>query len=95
MKKLRLTKYEKELRNSIEKGEWKTIPNRDVEIKKSVNAALTQIKSMKKDARVSLRLNTLDIELIRDKAAKAGLPYQTLIASIIHQYATNQIIQKT
>lgn len=92
--KLKLSKYEKSLRDSIAQGQWKSVPNRDVEIEKSVRAARAQIEAIRKQARVSLRLNSSDVERMREKANQAGLPYQTLIASVVHQFATNQLVER-
>ena len=40
---------------------------------------------------VSIRLPGSDLAAIRDKAERQGIPYQTLIKSILHQYATDQV----
>ena len=92
--KVKLPKGEMDLRDSIERGEWKSLPNRDAEIDKSVQAARAQIEAIRKEARVSLRLNSIDVNRIREKAHQAGLPYQTLIASVIHQFATDQLVER-
>lgn len=92
--KAKLSKSEKDLRGSIERGEWKSLPDKDVEIDKSVQAARAQIEATRKEARVSLRLNSIDVNRIREKAHQAGLPYQTLIASVVHQFATDQLVER-
>lgn len=91
---IKLSKREKNLRDSIERGEWKSLPNRDVEIEKSVQAARAQIEAIRKEARVSLRLNSTDVSRMREKAHQAGIPYQTLIASVIHRFATDQLVER-
>ena len=48
-------------------------------------------QSLKKSHPLSLRIPDAVLEAIQLKAAKAGIPYQTLIKSILHQYATNQL----
>ncbi len=47
--------------------------------------------TLKKSNPVSLRIPEADLEAIQLKAAKAGIPYQTLIKSILHKFATNQL----
>ena len=47
-----------------------------------------------KETRVNLRLNPEDVEKIREKAEREGIPYQTLIASILHKYATDQFLDE-
>ncbi len=93
-KKDKLTREEKNILKSYNLGEWKPIKNLSTEIEKSVKSARAQLESIRKEARISLRLNPIDIEMIRLKAVRVGLPYQTLLASIIHQYATDQFVRK-
>lgn len=81
---------ERDLIESIEKGEWKTVPN-FAQRKKELEAAARYSIAQRKKKALSLRLGEGDIELIKEKAAKKGLPYQTLISSVIHQYATDQL----
>lgn len=49
------------------------------------------IAYLKKDARINIRLSHHDLELIKQKAAYEGLPYQTLIASLLHKYADGNL----
>lgn len=92
--KARLSQYEKDLRDSIERGEWKSGSRRAAEIRESVQGARVQIEAMRKEARVSLRLNSKDVDRMREKASQVGLPYQSLIASVIHQFATDQLVER-
>jgi len=48
-------------------------------------------QKLKKSHPVSLRIPKADLEAIQIKAAKAGIPYQTLIKSLLHKFATNQV----
>jgi len=43
---------------------------------------------LRKDARVNIRLSTADLEMLKRRAAEEGLPYQTLIASVLHKYVS-------
>jgi predicted DNA binding CopG/RHH family protein len=45
----------------------------------------------KKNARINIRLSELDLERIKRIAAVEGLPYQTLISSILHKYAAHSL----
>ena len=75
-----LDKEEKELIESYNKDEWKPIKkNKSIYI----NAAK---ESMAKNKRINIRLTTKDYYDIQVKAAEEGLPYQTLISSLIHKY---------
>ena len=50
--------------------------------------------TMAKSERIGLRLTRADLEAIKIRAAKQGLGYQTLIASLIHQYVTGQLVPR-
>ena len=43
---------------------------------------------------ISLRISPSDISLLRDEADRLGIPYQTLISSIIHRFVTGELIDK-
>lgn len=81
-----LDKEEKELIESFEKGEWKPVSKK--EKKKYIDAAK---KSLTKDKRINIRLTTKDYNEILLKAIEEGIPYQTLISSIIHKYNKGEI----
>jgi len=75
---------EKDLLSSFEKGEWATI--KSVE-KEKARACKTAANTLRKDMRINIRLSSVDVFNIKQKAAYEGIPYQTLIASILHKYA--------
>lgn len=84
----KLDKEEKELSDSFDKGEWKSASNLKDEKKKARKASDNY---QKKDARINIRLSMTDLEQIKQKAVYEGLPYQTLIASILHKYAAGHL----
>lgn len=43
---------------------------------------------LRKDARVNIRISTADLDMLKRRAAEEGLPYQTLIASVLHKYVS-------
>lgn len=43
---------------------------------------------------ISLRISPSDISLLRDEADRLGIPYQTLISSIIHRFVTGELVDK-
>ncbi len=47
--------------------------------------------AVKKDRRVSIRLNSQDLKIIQTKALKNRLPYQTLISTVLHHFAKGNI----
>ncbi len=49
---------------------------------------------MRKKKAVTLRINVNDLGKIKEKAEREGLPYQTLISSVLHKYADNRLSEK-
>jgi predicted DNA binding CopG/RHH family protein len=89
---LKLDSEEQALLESVEKGEWKTVDNSEEEKAFAKKAAANFLR---KDTRVTLRLSSGDLERLKQKAAYKGLPYQTFIASILHEYAAGHFIEVT
>jgi len=80
--------YEKQLIQDIENDEFEEIPNQKEEIKKYVS----YFKNMpKKDKRITIRLDKKILENIQEKAVESGIPYQTLITSILWKFAKGKI----
>ena len=74
---------EKDLMKSIDREEWRPVKNINQEKEKAIAAARN---TLKKDKRINLRLTQKDYHQIQIKAIEEGIPYQTLISSIIHKY---------
>ncbi len=55
---------------------------------------LKTIIPSRKDKRVNIRVPAPDLEQLQVKAMQEGLPYQSLIASILHKYVTGQLMAK-
>ncbi len=79
---------EKKLAASYERGEWKSVKNLKNEVKNVRKIAENYIS---KNARINIRISASDLEQIKRIAAYEGLPYQTLIASILHKYAAGHL----
>jgi predicted DNA binding CopG/RHH family protein len=54
----------------------------------------TIIDEAKKTKNINIRISSYDLEKLREKSAYEGLPYQTLISSILHKYVNNQLINE-
>ena len=83
---------EKDLMESIERGEWQPVKNIDQEKEKAIAAARN---TLKKDKRINLRLTQKDYHQIQIKAIEEGIPYQTLISSIVHKYLNGSLTPKS
>ena len=73
---------EKELLDSVERGEWKTIPHFKEEAKRVQEYANA---THKKDKRVSIRISEKDLVNLQKRVIQEGLPYQTLMSSVLPQ----------
>ncbi len=84
-------KYEKELFESVEKGEWVSVEQLDEEILAAKDYARG---TYTKDQRMNIRISKKDLGALKLKAMEEGLPYQTLVSSIIHKYVSGQLTDK-
>jgi predicted DNA binding CopG/RHH family protein len=87
----KLDAEEKELLESVERGEWKTVDNLAEEKAMLREAARN---TLRKEKRINIRLSAKDLFDIQTAAAEEGMPYQTLISSIIHKYAAGSLIDR-
>jgi len=87
---VRLNKEEKEILESYEKDEWVSV-SKPASIAKYKAAAKA---TFKKDKRVNIRISELDLELLQERALIEGLPYQTLMSSVLHKYVTGRFTEK-
>ncbi len=83
---------EKELMESIERDEWQPVKKFDQEKDKAIAAARN---TLKKDKRINLRLTQKDYHQIQIKAIEEGIPYQTLISSLVHKYLNGSLASKS
>jgi len=86
-----LDKYEEDLIKAIDNDEFVEIPNQEEEMKRYRAYAKYTLEKMKKDKRITIRVENNDLELIQNKAIESGIPYQTLIASILRKFARGKI----
>ncbi|MEC5397349.1 hypothetical protein [Uliginosibacterium sp. H1] len=83
--------YEQEILGAYEKGALKSVATKAELAKFKAVARATAIK----DKRVNIRLSSGDLSDIQVRALKEGIPYQTLIASVLHKYVTGQLAEQT
>ena len=81
MKKIKLSRSEKAIEAALVRGEYR--PVKKAEFDRIAEA----IAKRKKDAVLNIRINRGDLESIKYKAKKMGIPYQTFVSELIHQYA--------
>ena len=88
---MKLSKEDKALLESVEKGEWKSIQGVKGKIKKYQEYAKA---TFRKDKRVNIRMSQKDLTDIQKKAIEEGLPYQTLISSVLHKFIAGRLIER-
>ena len=84
-------KDDRELIASIEKGEWESVSNLEEMKNKLMKAAA---ETALKDYRINVRISKRDVEALKTKALEEGIPYQTLVTSILHKYVTGKLNEK-
>ena len=87
----RIDAYERKVLESFEKGRLRSIATKDELARLKAAARATAIK----DRRVNIRLSSIDLSGIQVKAMQEGVPYQTLIASVLHKYVSGRFVEKS
>ena len=80
-KRAKLSQSERTIERAVHRGEYRPAS------RKEFNRIAEAIARRKKDAVLSIRVNKRDLESIKAKARRMGIPYQTFVSEIIHQYA--------
>ncbi len=91
MKKTQLDKEEQEILDAYESGEFESVMTD--ERKRSIEQAAAA--TFKKDKRINIRLSGRDLSAIQRRASEEGIPYQTLVASILHKYVSGSLYDVT
>jgi len=89
--KTKLTKEEKEIVKSFEKGEW--VPVTDLSKRKKELMQFAR-NTLKKDKRLNIRISERDLVELQRKAVREGLPYQTFVSSIIHKFINGTLVEE-
>lgn len=89
---MKLIKEEKDILDSVEKGEWKQISNFKQEAERYQEAAEA---TLRKSKRVNIRMTERDLIHFQKAALHEGLPYQIFISSILHKYINGRLIENT
>lgn len=83
--------YERQILAAFEKGRLKSVATKAELEKFRAAARATAVK----DRRVNIRLSSIDLKDIQVKALEDGMPYQTLIASVLHKYVSGRLVEKS
>ena len=88
MKTPKLDSEEKALLEELEKNEWQSVMTLPEDLAQLKQAARN---TLKKDKRVNIRISERDLSSIQKIALEEGIPYQTLISSVLHKYVNKKI----
>ncbi|CAG1022374.1 hypothetical protein MTYM_01667 [Methylococcales bacterium] len=78
---------DKELLDSYDRGDWRSVSNLQREIRRYQESATAWLEN---NRLVYLTLPTDDLEALKRKANQAGIPYQTLLMNLVHQFVTGE-----
>ena len=91
MSKLKLTPEELELLASYENEEWQSVKN--INEQKETYQAYARA-TFRKDKRINIRISERDMIALQKRAIREGIPYQTLISSVLHKYVNGALTEK-
>lgn len=83
LKYFELDKEEQKLLGEVEKGEWVSVKNLARAKKAAMQAARN---TLNKTENINIRLSERDLQKVKTRAMEEGIPYQTLVASVVHKY---------
>ena len=89
-REIKLGREEKDILNSYDQDEWVSIDKFGANKKKYESYAKATIA---KNKRINIRISEKDLILMQRKAVKEGIPYQTLISSLIHKYVNGVLVE--
>ena len=87
---IELDEEEQEISRAIDKRKLKSVPHL---AKEKALAKEIAMNTLRKDARVNIRIASADLARLKQRAAYKGLPYQTFIAGILHEYAAGHFAE--
>ncbi|MCA6572693.1 MAG: hypothetical protein ACK5EU_08870 [Pseudanabaena sp.] len=82
---IQLDDYEQEILDSVERGEWQSVPNLQQEIDRYQRHAQAYMQSLQK---ITIELPSSDIASLQELASSSGVSIPLLLSSIIHQYVS-------
>ena len=89
---LELDADERDIHDSFERGEWRSVANLDADIERHREFARA---TLRKDKRVNIQMSGRDLDAIKKRAIEDGIPYQTLMSSILHKYISGRLVEKS
>lgn len=88
---MRLDRYETRILSAYESGKLKSLVVSEASLRRYREYARA---TLTKKRRVNIRMSTADLADIQARAAEEGIPYQTLMASVLHRFATGRLFER-
>lgn len=83
----KLDQEERGILASLERGEWKSVRDAKV-LRRYVESAR---RTLRKNRRINIRLSQYDLDALQMRALQEGVPYQTLVTSVLHRYVSGRL----
>ena len=87
----KLSREERELLESLERGEWRSVPNLEAEKKRFQKIAAA---TLKKRRTFTIMISERDLLAIEEHAFEAGIPYPKFVAKLVHRYVSGQLVER-
>ena len=87
----KLDAEEREILEAFEADQLKSVESKDSELKKHREYAEA---TFKKDQRINIRISSRDLQALKKRALAEGIPYQTLVASVLHKYVDDRLVDR-
>ena len=87
MSKAKWSKEEKEILKDFEAGEFESV----LTSKRRSTLQAAAEKTFKKNKRINIRISERDLQALQRRALEQGIPYQTLVSSILHKYVSGSL----
>lgn len=84
----KLDKDERDLLKEVEAGDWQSVRDKERQVGRYQEYAKA---TFRKDRRINIRISGKDLEALQKRALEEGIPYQTLIASVLHKYVSGRL----
>ncbi len=81
MRRIKLTRQEKEIEDALLRGEYVSVSKEEFE------ATARALAARRKDSVLNIRVNSRDLAQLKEKARKLGVKYQTFISELLHRIA--------
>ena len=87
----KLSTEEREILRSVEADEWESVQGKKKEAARYSEYAKA---TFRKDRRINIRISSKDLDALQKRALEEGIPYQTLVSSVLHKYVSGRLAER-